>query len=98
MASFSRWRTKHAPRWPSCSLQSRGHRSHWMRPSSVACHQRPGWFMAAAASMAIATSLRGEVRLLPLDHAVALYAAAREAEIGRQPGLQLELSEELHFV
>ena len=27
-------RTKHRPRWPSCSLQSRGQRSHWMRPSA----------------------------------------------------------------
>ena len=28
-----RARTKHSPRWPSCSLHSRGQRSHWMRPS-----------------------------------------------------------------
>src|SRR5678816_1419118 len=42
MRSPARWRTKHMPRWPSFSRQSRGHRSHWMRPSSVACHQRAG--------------------------------------------------------
>src|SRR3569832_2261198 len=35
-------RTKHKPRWPSCSLQSRGQRSHWMRPSGSVCHQRAG--------------------------------------------------------
>src|SRR5262245_55020540 len=29
------------PRWPSCSLQSRGHRSHWMRPSASLCHHLP---------------------------------------------------------
>jgi Cu/Ag efflux pump CusA len=32
-----RARTKHSPRWPSCSLHSRGQRSHWMRPSARAC-------------------------------------------------------------
>ena len=37
-----RARTKQAPRWPSCSRQSRGQRSHWMRPSSSLRHQRPG--------------------------------------------------------
>jgi hypothetical protein len=32
---------------PSCGLDSRGHRSHWMRPSSRWCHHcprtTPGW-------------------------------------------------------
>ena len=42
IASPSRWRTKHAPRWPSCRRQSRGQRSHWTRPSSRRCHHRPG--------------------------------------------------------
>src|ERR1700731_1926036 len=37
MASSWRARTKHTPRWPSCSLQARGHTSHCTRPSSSAC-------------------------------------------------------------
>src|SRR3954467_12403192 len=93
MRSPSRWRTKHAPRWPSCSLQSRGHRSHWMRPSSIACHQRPGWFTGRLEEGA----LRSEVRLLPRDHAIALDAAAAEAKVSGQSRLQLELVEELHL-
>ena len=28
---------KHNPRWPSRSLQARGQRSHWIRPSSSTC-------------------------------------------------------------
>ena len=40
-------RTKHRPRWPSCSRQSRGQRSHWMRPSSSWCHQRAGCGLTA---------------------------------------------------
>ena len=35
-------RTKHRPRWPSCSLQKRGQTSHWMRPSGKACQWRAG--------------------------------------------------------
>src|SRR5204863_4189032 len=91
MLSPSRLRTKHAPRWPSLSRQSRGHRSHWMRPSSVACHQRPGWFIGGASVVA-------EVRLLPLDHAIPQHPAAREAKVGRQAGLEPELREELPLV
>ena len=38
---------KQKPRCPSCSLHSRGQRSHWMRPSSRWCHHcprtTPGW-------------------------------------------------------
>src|SRR5260221_765698 len=34
-------RTKQKPRCPSCSLHSRGQRSHWMRPSSRRCHHCP---------------------------------------------------------
>ena len=30
-------RTKQRPRWPSRSLQKRGQRSHWTRPSSSEC-------------------------------------------------------------
>ena len=35
-------RTKHRPRWPSRSLQARGHTSHWIRPSGSACQYRVG--------------------------------------------------------
>ena len=35
--SSTRPRTKHRPRWPSCSLQARGHTSHCTRPSSSGC-------------------------------------------------------------
>src|SRR5262249_24972487 len=41
MPPFSILRTKQRPRWPSCSRQSRGHRSHWMRPSERLCHHLP---------------------------------------------------------
>ena len=35
--SSTRPRTKHSPRWPSRSLQSRGQTSHWIRPSDSSC-------------------------------------------------------------
>src|ERR671935_1076868 len=40
--SSARARTKHRPRWPSRSLQARGHTSHWIRPSSRRCQSLVG--------------------------------------------------------
>src|SRR5712672_748176 len=90
-------RTKHSPRWPSCSLQSRGQRSHCTRPSLSACHQRPGYEVAVASS-AIATAflfvpaLRFFL-LLPLRHAIAGDLAARKAGVGRQARLLDQLQQ-----
>ncbi len=40
--------TKHTPRWPSRSLQARGQRSHWMRPSSSTCQYSVGTVSGSA--------------------------------------------------
>ena len=44
--SSCRPRTKHSPRWPSCSLQARGQTSHWILPSSSRCQ----WVVATASA------------------------------------------------
>src|SRR5579859_990858 len=80
-------RTKQAPRWPSCSLQSRGHRSHWMRPSSSACHQRPGWLDSG-------TMLACEVGLAPLRDLVAPYFALHERRVRGETRLALQFLHE----
>ena len=52
-----RARTKHKPRWPSCSLQKRGQTSHCTRPSPSVCQWRPGW--PVVTSLPVGSSMVG---------------------------------------
>ena len=92
MASPTRWRTKHSPRWPSCSRQSRGHRSHCSRPSSRRCHQRAGWLERRHV---VARVHAVRPRLRELAHAIARQPQVVMPEVGRKPGLALQRGQEL---
>src|SRR6202040_4255622 len=59
---FCACRTKQKPRCPSCSLHSRGQRSHWMRPSSRWCHHcprtTPGWTISRLHALLLSHSAK----------------------------------------
>lgn len=56
---------KHRPRWPSWSLQARGHRSHWTRPSSSMCQYLVATIDSSGASEAPISSAYARHRGTP---------------------------------
>ena len=85
-------RTKHRPRWPSCSLQSRGHRSHWMRPSSSAVPPATGVVsLRPLASPGSATSCSAPGACRPAARPCAASCAEKRALVGNAfPDLRQE--------
>src|SRR5450759_2964087 len=92
-------RTKHAPRWPSWSLQSRGHRSHWMRPSSNLCQYLAGYCSAMLIGSSILMFLRVPGQMIfgfaPFGHGIAQQFHVFSPEVIGQPGLASEHPEKL---